>query len=132
MLSWGFVMLHDNAHPHTAATIQDLVTTFGWEQFDHPPYSPDLLPSDFHVFLHLKHCLVAGSSTTTRSNMPLTHGLHCRQHHSTMQGYKNWCPAKTGASTVVKTRSKSSLWYLHQMVWKQFFSPIAYWNLPSG
>jgi histone-lysine N-methyltransferase SETMAR len=28
--------------------------TFGWEQFDHPPYSPDLAPSDFHVFLHLK------------------------------------------------------------------------------
>jgi histone-lysine N-methyltransferase SETMAR len=53
MLSWGVVMLHDNAHPHTAASTQDLIT-FGWEQFDHPPYSPDLAPSDFHVFLHLK------------------------------------------------------------------------------
>ena len=21
---------------------------------DHPPYSPDLAPSDFHLFLHLK------------------------------------------------------------------------------
>jgi histone-lysine N-methyltransferase SETMAR len=28
--------------------------TFGWEQSDHPPYSPDLAPRDFHVFLHLK------------------------------------------------------------------------------
>jgi histone-lysine N-methyltransferase SETMAR len=28
--------------------------TFGWGQFDHPPYSPDLAPRDFHVFLHLK------------------------------------------------------------------------------
>jgi histone-lysine N-methyltransferase SETMAR len=28
--------------------------TFGWEQFDHPPYSPDLAPSDFYVLLHLK------------------------------------------------------------------------------
>jgi histone-lysine N-methyltransferase SETMAR len=28
--------------------------TFDWEQFDHLPYSPDLAPSDFHVFLHLK------------------------------------------------------------------------------
>jgi hypothetical protein len=27
--------------------------TIGWEQFDHPPYSPDLVPSDLHVFLHL-------------------------------------------------------------------------------
>ena len=24
---------------------------------DHPPYSPDLAPSDFHLFLHLKEHL---------------------------------------------------------------------------
>jgi histone-lysine N-methyltransferase SETMAR len=57
MLSRGVVMLHDNARPHTAAATQDLITTFGWEQFDHPPYSPDLVPSAFHVFLHLKTLL---------------------------------------------------------------------------
>jgi histone-lysine N-methyltransferase SETMAR len=34
--------------------MQDLNVTFGWEQFDHPTYSPDLAPSDFHVFMHLK------------------------------------------------------------------------------
>jgi hypothetical protein len=37
MLSRGVVMLHDNARPHTAAATQDLIATFGWEQFDHPP-----------------------------------------------------------------------------------------------
>jgi histone-lysine N-methyltransferase SETMAR len=47
-------MLHDNARPHTATTTQDLIATFGCEQFDIPPFSPDLAPSDFHVFLHLK------------------------------------------------------------------------------
>jgi histone-lysine N-methyltransferase SETMAR len=47
-------MLHDNVGPHTASATQDLILTFGWEQFDHPPYSPDLALSDFHVFLHLK------------------------------------------------------------------------------
>jgi hypothetical protein len=47
-------MLHDNARPHTATATQDLVMTFGWEQFDHLPYSPHLAPSDFLVFLHLK------------------------------------------------------------------------------
>jgi hypothetical protein len=47
-------MLHDNAHLHTAAATQDLIMTFGWEQFDHPTYSPYLAPSGFHVFLHLK------------------------------------------------------------------------------
>ncbi|GFT81573.1 histone-lysine N-methyltransferase SETMAR [Trichonephila clavipes] len=30
---------------------------FGWDVFDHPSYSPDLTPSDFHLFLHLKSFL---------------------------------------------------------------------------
>jgi hypothetical protein len=54
MLSQGVVILHDNARPHIATAMQDLITTFGWEQFDHPPYSPDSASSDFHMFLHLK------------------------------------------------------------------------------
>jgi histone-lysine N-methyltransferase SETMAR len=51
-------MLHDNACQHTAAATQDLIAIFDWEQFGHPPYSPGLAPSDFHVFLHLKTFLV--------------------------------------------------------------------------
>jgi hypothetical protein len=54
MLSRGIVMLHGNARPHTTAATQDLIAKFGWEKFDHSPYSPDLSPNDFHVFLHLK------------------------------------------------------------------------------
>jgi hypothetical protein len=47
-------MLHDNARPNTATVTQNFIVTFGWEQFQHPPYSPDLAPSDFHVFLNLE------------------------------------------------------------------------------
>jgi hypothetical protein len=54
MLSWDVVMLPDNACQHPATATQDLFATFGWEQFDHPSYNPDLAPSDLHVFLHLK------------------------------------------------------------------------------
>jgi hypothetical protein len=36
-VAMGVVMLHDNAHPHTAAAMQDFIVTFGREQFDHPP-----------------------------------------------------------------------------------------------
>jgi hypothetical protein len=28
-----------------------------WELFDHPPYSPDLAPSDYHLFTYLKNWL---------------------------------------------------------------------------
>jgi transposase len=41
-------------------------------------------------------------------------GLYHRRHHSTIQGYKNWCPATTSASTMVGTMSKSSVRYVHQ------------------
>jgi len=29
-----------------------------WDILDHPPYSMDLMPSDFHLFLHLKKHLI--------------------------------------------------------------------------
>jgi histone-lysine N-methyltransferase SETMAR len=33
-----------------------LLETFKWDVLDHPPYSPDIAPSDFHLFFHLnKH-----------------------------------------------------------------------------
>ncbi|GBL79037.1 hypothetical protein AVEN_48988-1 [Araneus ventricosus] len=57
MLSGGIVLLHGNARPHTAAATQELLDKFGWEIFDHPPYSPVFAPSDFHLFLKLKEFL---------------------------------------------------------------------------
>jgi hypothetical protein len=32
---------------------------FKWEVLEHPPYSPDLAPSDFHLFDPLEHHLSA-------------------------------------------------------------------------
>jgi hypothetical protein len=42
MLTYGVVLLHDNACPDTAACTQALLEHFNWELFDHPPYSPFL------------------------------------------------------------------------------------------
>ena len=51
------LLLHDNARPHIArATIDDL-ETLKFEVLSHTPYSPDLAPSDFHFFPHLKRDL---------------------------------------------------------------------------
>jgi len=57
MLSSGIVLLHDNARPHTAARIAQLLQQFHWEVFDHPPNSPDLAPSNYHLFMHLNKWL---------------------------------------------------------------------------
>jgi histone-lysine N-methyltransferase SETMAR len=57
MLTSGVVLLHDNVHPHTAACIRALLELFSWELFGHPPYSPDLALSDYHLFTYLKNLL---------------------------------------------------------------------------
>jgi lipopolysaccharide export system protein LptC len=49
MLTTG-ILLHDNSMPHTVARTNDLIKLFNWEIFDHPSYSPDLAPSDYHLF----------------------------------------------------------------------------------
>jgi histone-lysine N-methyltransferase SETMAR len=51
------MLLHDNARPHAAARTQAMLQEFGWEAFEHPAYSPDLAPNDFHLFPKLKKFL---------------------------------------------------------------------------
>ena len=65
------ILLHDNARPHVAARVKTYLETLKWEGLPHPPYSPDIAPSDFHLF---------------RS---MTHGLP-DQHFTSYENTKNW------------------------------------------
>ena len=50
-LSHGIILLHDNAHPHTARQTQALLCEqFHGDIFEHPPYSSDLAPRTFSCF----------------------------------------------------------------------------------
>jgi len=51
------MLLHDNARPHTAAHTVDTLRDLKFEVLKHPPYSPDLAPSDFHLFGPMKEHL---------------------------------------------------------------------------
>ncbi|XP_014486214.1 PREDICTED: histone-lysine N-methyltransferase SETMAR-like [Dinoponera quadriceps] len=53
-LTAGITLLHDNARPHISRQTQELLTHLGWTVMPHPPYSPDLAPSDYHLFSKLK------------------------------------------------------------------------------
>ena len=48
------LLLHDNAKPHTSRHTTAGIVKIGWEILPHPPYSPDLAPSDFHLFGPIK------------------------------------------------------------------------------
>jgi hypothetical protein len=95
MLTKG-VLLYDNTRPHTAARTNALIKLFNWEIFDHPTYSPDLAPSDYHLFIKVKVWLGTQSFHT---NEELMHGVNNELHnlstpffdeglHKLVSGYK--------------------------------------------
>lgn len=57
LLTRGVILLHDNARPHTARLTVEAVDNLGLEVLPHPPYSPDLAPSDYHLFGPMKKML---------------------------------------------------------------------------
>ena len=50
------IFLHDNAPSHTSTMVQNL-EILNWEVLPHPAYSPDLAPSDYHLFSSIGHAL---------------------------------------------------------------------------
>jgi histone-lysine N-methyltransferase SETMAR len=47
--------LHDNAPAHRALATQKKLAYLDFQCLDHPPYYPDLAPSDYHLFSGLKN-----------------------------------------------------------------------------
>jgi len=46
----GVLFLHDNAPAHKALASQKKLAYLGLQCLHHPPYSPDMAPSDYHLF----------------------------------------------------------------------------------
>jgi hypothetical protein len=49
------ILQHNNASPLTAHLTLKKTETFGWKVLPHPPCSPDLVPSDYHLLTPLKY-----------------------------------------------------------------------------
>jgi len=56
----GVLSLHDNAPAHQALATQKKLAYLDFQCLDHPPYSLDLAPSDYHLFPGLKKQLKGG------------------------------------------------------------------------
>ena len=52
-----FILQHDIARPHIARPIKTYLETLKWEVLPYPPYSPDVTPSDYHLFRSISHGL---------------------------------------------------------------------------
>jgi len=54
-LSAGVLLLHYNAPVHMSAKSQAAIQQCGFQQLNHPPYSPDLAPSDYFLYRVMKN-----------------------------------------------------------------------------
>ena len=86
-LSHGIVLLHDDARPYTGRQTQALPRKeFYCDIFEHPPYSPDLAPSEIFVFPKIKENL-AGKRFANDEDLK----DDARWSHVMKRLYKNWC-----------------------------------------
>ncbi|GFX50619.1 histone-lysine N-methyltransferase SETMAR [Trichonephila clavipes] len=53
----GVVFHEDNARPHTSLVTRQMLLQLEWDTMPHPPYSPDLAPSDYYLFRSLQNFL---------------------------------------------------------------------------
>jgi hypothetical protein len=79
--------------------------------FGHPPYSPYIAPSDYHLFTYLKNWFGWQCFNSMRSWWKvLKHGSAYKWQ---TQVYKNLFPDMTSASVLVLTTSRSALYMYH-------------------
>ncbi|GFV37550.1 histone-lysine N-methyltransferase SETMAR [Trichonephila clavipes] len=57
LLSYGVVLLHDNACFRTAVRAREVLSKFKRDAFQLPPYSPDMDPTDYHLLIAMKKWL---------------------------------------------------------------------------
>ena len=55
------LFLHDNAPAHRSLETQKKLSYLGFHSLDHPPYSPNLASSDYHLFSGLKKTIERSS-----------------------------------------------------------------------
>jgi histone-lysine N-methyltransferase SETMAR len=73
MLDGNLYLLQDNARPHTAQATKAKLSELHLNVIPHPPYSPDLSPSDYYLFSPLKSAL-RGKHFTCSNEVEL--GIH--------------------------------------------------------
>jgi histone-lysine N-methyltransferase SETMAR len=47
------LLFHDNARPHSSLRKREAIAKMGCTVLSHPAHSPDLAPSDRHLFGHV-------------------------------------------------------------------------------
>ena len=68
-------ILRDNAWPHVTQPMLQKLNELGYDILPHPPYFPDLLPTNHHFFKHLNNFLQGNASTSSKMQKMLSKSL---------------------------------------------------------
>uniref|UniRef100_A0A1B6KUH8 Tc1-like transposase DDE domain-containing protein n=1 Tax=Graphocephala atropunctata TaxID=36148 RepID=A0A1B6KUH8_9HEMI len=78
MLTSGVFLRYDNARSHVAASTTTLLNRIGCDVLTHPPYRPDLAPSDYYLYTKLKESLV-GKRSQSDNNTQTAVTNYCKE-----------------------------------------------------
>jgi histone-lysine N-methyltransferase SETMAR len=81
----------DNARPHTATVTPQFMQQNAMRRAPHPPYSPDLIPSNFYLFDYIKQllsgCEFADQDSLLQGVRDILRGIE----KGTLEGvFRNW------------------------------------------
>jgi histone-lysine N-methyltransferase SETMAR len=84
------LLQQDNARPHTSAATTDVIARLGLTVLLHPAYSPDLAPSNFHLFPKLKEDLRGQNSALIKKlKLLYVSGFGRKKKFFLRRGFKN-------------------------------------------
>ncbi|PNF35959.1 hypothetical protein B7P43_G03521 [Cryptotermes secundus] len=75
LLSKKVLLLHDSARPRMAGQTVETINHLDFEVLEHPAYSPDLAPSDYHLFGPLRNALRSRQFSTDQVVLEAVHKL---------------------------------------------------------
>jgi histone-lysine N-methyltransferase SETMAR len=79
----------DNASSHKVVLSMGKLGDLQYELLEHPPYSPDLAPSDFCLFLKLKLFLAGERFSSNQEGIAAVEEYFCRSYEEPLQGQDN-------------------------------------------
>jgi len=82
---------HDNAPAHVSLLIREFLTKHEVTVVPQPPYSPDLAPAEFFLFLKLKSSLKGCRfQTVEETEENLIWDLHAIPQNTFQDAFQNW------------------------------------------
>jgi hypothetical protein len=91
LLESGALILHDNARPHIAQFVKDVMADYKWEVLPHPASSSDTSPPDYDLFPKLKNPLRSQRFPTLNAlNASVTRRIRHINSRGELNGIQRW------------------------------------------